>query len=259
MRFDLSSRLRGSISLRIASLFRAHFRGGVSVSVLGYLLRRQRFSRGFEQRSDHVEAARKPPSSLRKAGSKACGHSWPKIKNKVVAARFMVRVLDASGETLFLKPSVQERNTIFTPPFRRSPIPALSQGWHALSAINDEDKFDFLTGAGPRVAVCAGGNEQRRSRRDSHRVLEVFAIAGASFDSYQRRTRAVVRAASACSDSRSIGGPCVRSRTVTSPGVSCLVESRAEMRDLGETLNGNDLSHRKAHCGDARVTRQPRA
>ena len=173
MRSALSKLLKVSISSRIAILFSLTFASGL---LIAFLVTYIQLEYSLESSSKEVISAKLGEVSavLATAGVKGLKDFLLEENNRILNAPFMVRVMNASGETLYFKPSVQDKQFDFDEGLKIQSLPEKNLGWHALSALNDEDKFDILTEkAGPSLFLQIGkSSEDREEILD--RILTVF-------------------------------------------------------------------------------------
>src|SRR5258708_6751610 len=171
----LSRRLRGSIAVRIAMLFSLIFALGL---IFAFSFTYIQLSYSLEASSKEVISARLREASalLSTGGIDGLKSSFNDEKNRILNASFMIRVIDEVGQTLYRKPSVQTKNFDFDSEFKAQVPPETVLGWHALSAINDEDKFDFLTAkVSPKLYIQVGKSSEDREAILDH-ILEIFEI-----------------------------------------------------------------------------------
>ncbi len=143
MPFVLNRAFFKTISFRVVAFFCVTFTIGVS---LAFLITYFEISYSLENSSKEVISAklREATVVLSDHGIEGLKVFFSVEKNRITNAPFMIRVLGPGGDTLYIKPSVQEEQFDFENAFKKV-IPGSLLGWHSLSAINDEDKFDMLT------------------------------------------------------------------------------------------------------------------
>jgi signal transduction histidine kinase len=166
-----------SLSLRLALLFTLTFTVGLA---LAFFIAYWQLSNSLEKSSKEVISSKLIETSalLHTGGIPGLTEFLSSEKNKILNAPFMVRVLAEDGKSLYTKPSVQAKNFDFASDFGKADPPKTFLGWHALSAINDEDKFDILTAqAGSGLYIQIG-----KSSEDREEILEdllgIFAVTG---------------------------------------------------------------------------------
>jgi len=97
-------------------------------------------------------------------------------KNRIINAPFMIRVLNENGEAIYMKPSVQEEHFDFSSLHEREAHPEQILGWHALSAINDEDKFDMLADKVDGGFYLQVGTSSEDRQEMLENVLKIFGV-----------------------------------------------------------------------------------
>ncbi|MBC7466171.1 MAG: HAMP domain-containing histidine kinase [Bdellovibrio sp.] len=144
MLFGLSKRIRSSISLRIAFLFCATFAVGLAIA---FLVTYFELTYSLERSSREILSSKlqEAKTLVSTDGIPGLRHFLAIEKNRILNAPFLFRVLNVDGETLYLKPSIQETQFDFENAFNTKIDPVKSLGWQSLSAIDDEDKFNILT------------------------------------------------------------------------------------------------------------------
>jgi signal transduction histidine kinase len=235
MRFAPSRRFQNSISIRIASLFCLTFVLGLAL-VFGFTYWELSYS--LENSSKEVISSKLQEIAAIVSAENISGLNkyLSDDKNKILNAPFMIRVMDPEGKSLYMKPSIQEKNFDFDAAFREDLKPETMIGWHALSAINDEDMFDMLTQKiGTNLYLQVG-----ESSEDRQEVLEniasVFGIAalvliiisGGLGVWYARKSLLPIRNLLSTIDEIEKGD---LGRRVPLPN------SKGELRDLSETFN----------------------
>lgn len=228
-------RIRGSISSRIATSFCATFTIGLMAAFLTTYFE---LSYTLEKSSKEVISAK-----LREAAAVLTTEGIPGLRtfllsdeNRSANLPYMIRVIDDSGNTLFLKTSIQRKNYDFNFLFSKDHHPESLLGWRKVGAIDDEDNFDILTqNAGPGQYLQVG-----RSSEDREYILEnilsVFGILSGIFlvlscglgSWYSRRTLAPIR--------ELIGAVIEIEKGDLTKRVE-VGESHDELRLLGQTFN----------------------
>jgi signal transduction histidine kinase len=231
---DLRSRLRGSISLRIGVLFCLTF----TIALLtAFTLVYFELDYSLERADKEVISAksREMQAVLAAEGLPGLQRFLANEQNKILNAPYLVRVLTPEGIEVFAKPSVQEKQFDFSS-FNAKVRPETIAGWQALSAINDEDKFDFLTSpAGPKYFLQVGTSSEDREAVLGQ-IIQGFILAGGLLIVlggalgvwYARKSLAPIRTMLGTIQGIESGD--------LSKRVS-IGDSRDELRDLGETFN----------------------
>lgn len=235
MQSGLTRRVRGSISLRLAILYSLTFSIGI---VAAFFISYFQFQRNLEKSTQEIlhSKSQEAAAVLSSRGLRGLSSFLSGEKIRILNAQYMIRVLNEEGETLFLKPSVQDKNFDFEGAFKKQQPPGRILGWSRLAAIDDEDMFDILTErVGEEFYLQVG-----RSNEDHADLLEdmihVFAATGALFIIlsgglgiwYAQRSLAPLR------------GLLATIKGIEKGDLSQRVDtghSRDEMRDLGETFN----------------------
>lgn len=144
MRFARTSRWRFPLGARIAFFFSVAFSvclfSAFTIAYFRVYYSLEGYSRSVIEAKWREMAAVLGDSDVR-ALKEFLGSQTNGLKN----AHFMVRVITDKGETLFLKPSTQSETFEFEKMYERFTNPEDLVGWHALQAVDDEDKFDLLT------------------------------------------------------------------------------------------------------------------
>ena len=235
MPFGLTKRFRSSISLRIAFLFCVTF----SVALVAA------FAISYFQMTFTLEKSRREvlSSKLREAAAILTSSDIRGLKdflsdekNRILNAPYMIRVLSVNGDTLYLKPSVQEKKFDFDSAFKKVENPDKILGWNSLAAIDDEDMFNILTEkVGDQFYLQIGkSNEDHEDVLGT--MLDVFMATGGIFILlsaglgfwYARKSLAPLR--SLLATIKTIEGGDLSQR-VTLSG------ARDELHDLGDTFN----------------------
>ncbi len=141
---ELTKKIQRSISLRLAILFCAFF----SVClVLAFTFTYFEVSYSLEKSSREVISAkwREIATVFSSKGQAGLNEFLSTEENRLRNSPFLVRVLTKNGETLFLKPAVQDGAFDFEKASNRLSQPEKIRGWHFLKAIDDEDRFDIFT------------------------------------------------------------------------------------------------------------------
>jgi signal transduction histidine kinase len=220
--------------MRIAMLFSATFVVGLTaILVITYF----QIQSSLEKSNREVLSAKLSETSaiLSAEGLPGLRRFLSQEENRLVNAAFMIRLVSESGQTLYLKPSVQDKNFDFQDLFH-SARPVDFVGWRALSAIHDEDQFDVLT------APVVGGSYLQigKSSEDRNDILEqivnvllvtgavIFLLSVALGQWYARRALAPIRRL--LITMRDIEGGDLSRRVP-------LAAHKDELTDLGETFN----------------------
>ena len=177
MPFVLNRKFFKTISFRVAALFCFTFTVGI---VLAFLITYFEISYSLEKSSKEVISAKLHEASvvLSDKGIRGLREFLSVERNRLANAPFMVRILTPQGETLFIKPSVQEKKFDFEGAFKEQVNPESLIGWHSLAAINDEDKFDMLTEkVGSDYYLQVGKSSEDREEILGN-ILEIFASTG---------------------------------------------------------------------------------
>ena len=177
MPFALIRKSFKTISFRVVLLFCFTFTIGIT---LAFLITYFQISYSLEKSSKEVISSKlnEAATVLGTEGIRELRRFLSIEENRVTNASFMVRVLTPQGETLYLKPSVQEKNFDFETAFKKQENINLHVGWHSLSAINDEDKFDILTEkVGADYFIQVGkSSEDREEILD--KIFQIFVSTG---------------------------------------------------------------------------------
>jgi signal transduction histidine kinase len=157
-------------------------------------------------------------------------------KNKILNAPYMIRVMNLTGDSVYLKPSVQEKKFDFSSLKKKVSDPGRLVGWSSFAAIDDEDRFEILTEkVGDQFYLQVGrSNENHEDVLD--KMLTVFIVTGSIFVFlsalfglwYARRSLAPLR------------DVLLTIKKIESGDLSNRVEvlgPHDELRDLGETFN----------------------
>ncbi len=235
MRSVLSRWSKVAISVRIACLFCLTF----SVSlILAFAISYFQMNYALDKSDQQVLSSKLQEISavLNSSDVRGLKNFLSDEKNRILNAPYMVRILGIDGETVFLKPSVQEKEFDFDGAFKKVEKPDKLVGWTSLAAIDDEDKFDILTQrVGDKFYLQIGkSNEDNEDVLGS--LLSVFLGTGAIFIMlsagfgfwYARKSLAPLR------------GLLGTIKKIESGDLSERVEvsnSRDELHDIGETFN----------------------
>jgi signal transduction histidine kinase len=226
---------RGSLSWRLAILFCLTFTLGITSA---FLITYFEISQSLKNSSREVLTAKHREASvlILKEGISGLRDFLTSDKNRTINAPFLFRVLDAKGETLYLKPSVQEEIFDFNEAFKPERDPEKLQEWRSLPAINDEDMFDMLTEKVGDAYYLQIGRSSEDREAVLGQILTVFVIVGGLFVLasgglglwYARRALAPIR---------TLITTIARIETGDLGQRVALGPSRDELRDLGETFN----------------------
>jgi signal transduction histidine kinase len=230
----LNKKLKASISLRIAFLFSLTFSVGL---VFAFLISYLQISYSFEQSSRDILSAkfRETTAIVQNEGLPGLRKYEAEEKNRILNAGFLIRVLTTTGETLYIKPSVQQENFDFDKAFRRVAPESIAE-WQSLAAVDDEDHFELLTQkSGNNYYLQVGKSSEDREEILS-RILTVFALTGGLLTLlsgglggwYARKSLAPIRTLLATVKKIENGD---LSKRVVVTG------AEDELRDLGETFN----------------------
>jgi heavy metal sensor kinase len=235
MPFAPTKMIRSSISLRIALLFSATFTVGLC---LAFLFTYVQLQYSLEKTSKDVISAklREVSAVLKNQNIADLEKFLSDDKNRILNAPFMIRLISSDGKPVYLKPSIQKKHFDFEGSFRAETNAESLLGWHALSAINDEDKFDILTEKiGLSLYLQVGKSSEDREKVLGH-VLRGFEITGTLFILlsaifgvwYSRKSLAPIRDLLAATRRIEKGDLTHRVPLNKSPD---------ELRELGETFN----------------------
>ncbi|MBC7742381.1 MAG: HAMP domain-containing histidine kinase [Bdellovibrionaceae bacterium] len=181
-------------------------------------------------------------SKWREAATLLSKNGLPGLKDYLLAEQnslrnvdFMFRVVNKENQTLFLKTSIQDAEFDFDKDFH-SPFSKNGNYWHTIQAINDEDRFEILTGpVGFGYFLQIG-----RSNEDIDNVLErivsifsmmtgLFVMVSVVFGFwYARKSSEPIRALSKTIASIENGNLAGRVQTY---------DRQDELNQLGETFN----------------------
>lgn len=199
MRFALNKLAFRGISFRIGFLFCLTFTLGLAVSfTVAYF----QIGRSLERSDREVISAKLHDAAaiLINGDVKELRRFFSEDVNRLRNAPFLVRVLTPSGEVLYVKPSVQDKQFDFGAAFKRTSTSDLKNGWQVLDAIGDEDQFDLLTEKEGQYILQVGMSSESR-QEILERLLENLAgtagaliLAGALLGFfYARRSLAPLR------------------------------------------------------------------
>lgn len=170
-----NKRQRLSISARIALMFSLTLALGLAAA---FAITYFQLQMSLETSNREVLFAKLQESAtvLSTEGVKGLKLFQSNEKNRIVNAPFMIRVLNDLGETIYVKPSVQEKQFNFDSLLEKEVHPEKILGWHALSAINDEDKFDLLTEKidGGYYLQVGKSSEDREDILES--IIQIFGV-----------------------------------------------------------------------------------
>ena len=172
MFFGLSEKIKKSISLRLALLFSVTFSVCLTVALVFTY-----FQVSFSlKKADHEVISAK----WREIATVSSHDGIASLKsfllsdsNRVKNSPFMVRMLNAKGETLFFKPSTQEEDFDFEKILKKYSTPSSMLGWSQTGAISDEDTFDIFTDTVAEGLFLQVG----KSSEDREDVLEKLVFA----------------------------------------------------------------------------------
>lgn len=231
----LTKRVQRSISLRLAILFSVFF----SIClVLAFIFTYFEVSYSLEKSSREVISAkwREMATVLSSKGQAGLKEFLATEENRSRNAPFLVRILTKNGETIFLKPAVQDGAFDFEKASKRLSQPEMIRGWYFLKAIDDEDRFDIFTEQTSDGVFLQLG----RSSEDREDILEsiefgfltmtvLLVIASAIIGLWYAR-RSLKPIQTLTNTIRSIEAGDLKKRVL-------LANSQDELRDLGETFN----------------------
>jgi signal transduction histidine kinase len=231
----IRSKIRSSVSFRIAFLFSLTFALGLIVT---FTLTYFQLGYSLEQSSKEVISAKllEVSAILGSENVEGLKKFLATDEARILNAPFMIRVRDSSGETIYLKPSIQRKHFDFSAAFGTKVSPQKSLGWNALAAINDEDMFDFLTEkAGPDFYLQVGKSSEDRELILEN-ILEIFdgmgllliILGGGLGILYARKSLSPIREMLRTIQFIEKGD--LTQRVPTS-------KSRDELQELGETFN----------------------
>lgn len=200
MLFALNKKIRSTISLRIAFLFCATFAVGLAVA---FLVTYFELRYSLEKSSHEILMAKMQEAKvlLSTEGIPGLRQFLSEEKNRILNAPYLVRVVTPDGETLYIKPSIEEKNFDFDAAFNRKIRPADYIGWRSLPAIDDEDKFNLLTEKTDQNLYLQVGKSSEEREEILEEILMNFAVIeivlvflGALFGSwYARKSLAPLR------------------------------------------------------------------
>ncbi len=235
MLFALIKNLRISFSLRLTLLFSFTF----SVCLIAALIfTYYEISNSLAKSSQEVISIRWLEASriLSHDGLPALKEFLLSEQSRLRNSSFLFRVLNPDGESLFVKPSLQEESFDFDTAFRNFPKPEQMKGWHAFQAVNDEDRFDILTGQSVEGLFLQVGRSSEERESVLERIFSGFStmtilfifLSGFLGFWYSRKSLAPIRALSKTIISIERGD---LSRRVP------LNSTKDELSDLGNVFN----------------------
>lgn len=143
MPFGLRQKIKKTISLRIAFLFCGTFAIGLACAFLVTYFE-LRYSLEKSSREVLLAKFQEAKTLLTTENIDGLNKFLSTEDSKVRNAHFMFRVFNENGETVYIKKSVQEKPFDFEAGFEKN-YTLQHIGWHALPAINDEDKFNLYS------------------------------------------------------------------------------------------------------------------
>ncbi|MBC7371724.1 MAG: hypothetical protein H7326_09170 [Bdellovibrionaceae bacterium] len=172
-----NKRFQFSISSRISLLFSATFASGL---LIAFVVTYFQIQKSLEESNRTVMTAKLQETSaiLSTEGVDGLRGFLAEEKNRIVNAPFLIRVLTVDGGALFTKPSVQQETFDFDSLSKEELHPEQILGWHALSAVNDEDKFDLLTEKVRDNLYIRVGKSSEDREEILERIVSVFAVTG---------------------------------------------------------------------------------
>lgn len=235
MHFALNKKFKISFSLRLTLLFSITFS---LCLILALIFTYFETSRSLQQASREVISAKWLEAStiLNNQGLPSLKTFLLAEKNRLRNAPFLFHVFNASGETLFIKPSLQEEDFDFKKAFAHFLNPKEIEGWHTFQALNDEDQFDLFTGISSQGIYLQVGRSSEDRENILERIVSGFStmtvlfifLSGIFGFWYARKSLSPIRTLSKTISSIEHGD---LSRRVP------LSSSQDELRDLGEIFN----------------------
>jgi hypothetical protein len=119
---------KASISFRIAGLFTATFAVAL-ILALSFTYVQLRSALALSNRNVISAEMRETVGLFSEGGLQALQNAWATEESRLQDAAFMVRLADAEGNTIFLKPSIQEKKFPFEEVFSKGVLPAKHLGW----------------------------------------------------------------------------------------------------------------------------------
>lgn len=180
MRSGLIKPPRRSISLRIAFFFCLTFTVGIGTAFLAAYLK---LSYSLERSSREVLVAKhsEVAAIVSSRGIQGLKDFLHDEKTHILNAPYLFRIVANNGDTLYLKPSVQEEAFDFEGAFRRHSNPEELLGWQTLPALNDEDQFDLYTQKiGSDMYLQIGTSSEDR-QEVLIQIASIFAVIGVVF------------------------------------------------------------------------------
>jgi signal transduction histidine kinase len=176
MRFALNKKVFKTISFRIAALFCITFTVGIT---LAFLITYFEISYSLEKSSKEVISSELHEAAviLGRNGVPGLTAFYSIEENRLANAHLMVRVLNLSGDTLYLKTSTQEKKFDFEGAFKQKTEPVV--GWQSLPAIGDEDRFEILTEKVGADSYLQIGKSSEDREAILGNILEIFGSTGA--------------------------------------------------------------------------------
>ena len=140
----LTKRIPRSISIRIAFLFCVTFAVGL---FFAFLVTYFEVRHSLEKSSREILSSKlqEAKTVLVTKGVSGLKDFMSLEKNRILNSPFLIRVITVQGETIYMKPSMQEKNFDFNLAFQNAINPQEYLGWHSLPAVDDEDRFNLLT------------------------------------------------------------------------------------------------------------------
>lgn len=171
MFFAVVSRIRKSLSARIALLFLITFSTCLAIAFVVTYFRVRQSLEDFS-REVIVSQWRECESVFSARGIKGLQHFLASQANQIRFSPYLIRILNSEGETLFLKPAIQEKKFNFQELYDRLNDTRLGNKWVSLQAVDDEDKFDVYTDSTNSLDILM---QVGRSSENREEVVEKIA------------------------------------------------------------------------------------
>ena len=235
MFLELSKRFRNSISFRVAVLFSVTF----SIClILSLTFTYFQISYSLEKADHEVIVAkwREISAVLASDGIEGLREFLSIDQNRLRNAPYLFRIINNDGETLYLKPSIQEEKFDFEKVFKQLSNQNQMMGWQSLPAICDEDRFEIYSDEtyGDTVLQVGKSSEDRESLLEQivfgFSLISGFLVLLSSVTGYwyAKKSLKPIRQFNRTIKSIESGD---FSKRVT------LTNSKDELSDLGETFN----------------------
>ncbi len=173
MLLSLNKRITKSLSFRLAFYFCASFSVFLTAAfVFSYV----QLKHSLEKADKEIISSKlhEITSVLLSSDIKGLGLYLSREHRRIANSSFLIRVMTNTGETVFVKPSVQDENFDFEKAFNDTRKLVNANGWHRFNAIDDEDVFDiFIQTVSDNYQVEIGKSSEKREGI-LEKVLYVF-------------------------------------------------------------------------------------